>query len=351
MQLTKRDELLPDFCSVPMVLGVVVYGELLAILLTLASPMPLNSFWLRLGPLSVFAQLSILTNAALLCVIRPHLVALNPRLAAILAWALIPITTAAVLFTMFIGLPADIAADLLPHDGMVGLLIRSIGIAAIVGLVLLRYLYLHQQWRQQVEMTANTRFKLLQARIRPHFLFNSMNTIANLTRTDPQLAEEIVEDLADLFRAAIATERELTTLAEELDLVRRYLHIEQQRLGERLQVIWAIDELPEALMTQISLPLLTLQPLVENAVYHGIQPSVAPGFIRIAGKYQRGRLQLIITNSLPSEPPMSSLRGHQVALENVRQRLAAHLPGRATLNCSRDVLQYQVCLTITIESI
>jgi two-component system sensor histidine kinase AlgZ len=196
---------------------------------------------------------------------------------------------------------------------------------------MLRYLYLHQQWRGQVEAVANARLKTLQARIRPHFLFNSMNTIASLTQTDPRLAEEVVEDLADLFRASLAADADRTTLDEELDLCRRYLNIEAQRLGERLRVVWDLDELPG----DAPVPPLILQPLVENAVYHGIQPSSAPGEIRIVGRYRRGAVDLSIRNTLPRSADESRRhKGLGMALQNVSQRMAAMFPGAARVTRS-----------------
>jgi len=181
-----------------------------------------------------------------------------------------------------------------------------------------------------VEAVANARFKTLQARIRPHFLFNSMNTIASLTQTDPRLAEEVVEDLADLFRASLATDADRTTLAEELELARRYLNIEAQRLGERMQVVWDLEALPD----DAPVPPLILQPLVENAVYHGIQPSLKPGVIRIVGRYRRGAVNLSIRNTLPGTDAVCRHQGSGMALANVSQRMEAMFPGAARVTRS-----------------
>lgn len=324
--------LLPNFCSLPMVLAVVVYSELLAILMILASPQPLASFWTRMGPLSVFVQLIGLFSAALLCLNRAWLERLDERLGAL--GALVLIIAAAVLITWGAALliPHEITQRLFPHDGLTGLMTRSLWIATVVGALVLRYLYLHQQWRLQVEAVANARLKALQARIRPHFLFNSMNTIASLTQSNPRLAEEIVMDLADLFRASLATEAETTTLDQEFELARRYLNIERQRLGERLQVDWDVKEVPG----EARLPPLILQPLVENAVYHGIQPASRPGWVQILGRYQHGQIRLSITNSLPTpeEADQHRHQGNRIALENVSQRMEAMFPGAASLTYS-----------------
>ncbi|WPL13066.1 MULTISPECIES: sensor histidine kinase [Thiorhodovibrio] len=341
---TKADptkaSLLPDFCSLPMVLGVVIYAELLAILITLTSPQPLTTFWTRMGPLSVFVQLIALLSAALLCGARPLLGRVDARLGALSALAMIIGASAAVTFGAALLIPQEMTQALFPRDGLGGLILRALCISAIVGALMLRYLYLHQQWRSQVEAVANARFKTLQAKIRPHFLFNSMNTIASLTRTDPKLAEETVLDLADLFRASLAADTDTATLSEEFELARRYLNIEQQRLGARMRVEWDIAQVPEDAL----LPPLILQPLVENAVYHGIHPSMHPGYIRISARYRHGQIHVTIVNSLPAdgERVRSSPRGHRMAIDNVSQRLDAMFPGTASLRHGAKDQEYLV---------
>lgn len=331
---------LPDFCRIPMVFGVLLTAQLLAIALSLASPEPLTQFWERLGPLSLFIQVIALTSSALLCILRPLLGRLDDRLSAAVAWILLLIVTALLCWTTFRLVPPGIER-LLPADGLAGLMVRSLGLCAIVAALLLRYLYLHYLWRRQVEAEADARFQKLQARIRPHFLFNSINTIANLTHTSPRLAEELLQDLADLFRAALAKGGERTTLEAELELSRRYLHIEKQRLGERMEIVWDLEDLPG----EAALPPLILQPLVENAVYHGIQPARRPGVVRITGRYRRGQVNLSVRNSLPEDPERDRHHGgNRMAMDNVRQRLTAMYPGVARVIDSRIEGDYQVRL-------
>lgn len=321
-----------------MVLGVVVYGELLAILIALASAQPLATFWTRMGPLSVFVQLITLLSATLLCMGRAPLERLDPRLGALSALGLIIGSSALVTYGTALLIPPELALWLFPRDGLSGLLIRALWISTIVGALLLRYLYLHQQWRAQVEAVANARFKTLQARIRPHFLFNSMNTIASLTRINPQLAEETVLDLADLFRAALATEADTATLTEEFALARHYLNIEQQRLGARMHIDWDIGRAPG----EARLPPMILQPLVENAVYHGVQPATGPGHIRIQADYRHGQIYVTINNSLPDTQVPPTHSGHRMAITNVSQRLEAMFPGAARLTHGVQRGEYQV---------
>jgi two-component system sensor histidine kinase AlgZ len=221
-------------------------------------------------------------------------------------------------------------------------LVRAMAITAILGAMLLRYLYLHHMWRQQVKAEADARYQTLQANIRPHFLFNSMNTIANLTQTDPRAAEEVVQDLADLFRATLTDANATSTLAQELELAYRYLNIEKQRLGDRLQVLWDVEDLPG----DAALPPLILQPLVENAVYHGIAPSRHPGLIRISGRYRRAKVNLSVRNTLPAEDETAKrhTRGTHMALDNVKQRMAAMFEGEAHVINARVEGDYQVRL-------
>ncbi|MFO1265646.1 MAG: histidine kinase [Rubrivivax sp.] len=161
---------------------------------------------------------------------------------------------------------------------------------------------------------AHARLAELQSRIRPHFLFNALNTAIALVRTDPAKAEAVLEDLAELFRVALADAGASVSLAEEIELARRYLAIEQVRFGARLTVLWRID--PRA--TEARVPPLMLQPLVENAVRHGIEPMPAGGFVRIQATRQRGQVEVVVTNSVGDE---AGAPGNGMALYNLRERL------------------------------
>ena len=173
---------------------------------------------------------------------------------------------------------------------------------------------------------AQAQVAALQARIRPHFLFNSMNTVAALVRVDPDAAERCIEDLSELFRAALGEQGGGDdTLAEEWALVDRYLAIEQLRLGDRLRVLRDLDALP----ADFPLPRLLLQPLVENAVRHGIQPLREGGEIRLEGRLEHGMLVIEITNPLPQSPARG---GTGQGLENVRQRVAYRYGARARVD-------------------
>ncbi len=160
------------------------------------------------------------------------------------------------------------------------------------------------------------RLQALQARIRPHFLFNCINTVLSMVRADPKLAETALEDMSDLFRMAMAHDDKLVPLKQEIELARRYLALEQMRLGDRLKIKWNTIELPNDAMV----PPLIVQPLLENAVYHGIEPLAAGGEIDIRLEYKGGEIRLEISN--PRGAQGQHHTGNRLALENIRERLS-----------------------------
>jgi two-component system, LytTR family, sensor histidine kinase AlgZ len=191
---------------------------------------------------------------------------------------------------------------------------------ALAGAALALPLALWLQAREQARSPADARARLaeLQARIHPHFLFNTLNTAIALVRSHPARAESVLEDLAELFHGALAEAGPggAVTLASEIELARRYLAIESLRFGERLQLHWQLDPAADA----ARVPPLALQPLLENAVRHGIEPAEQGGTVRVRTRVQLGRAELLIDNSLP--PAGAAHRaGHGLALANVRERL------------------------------
>lgn len=173
---------------------------------------------------------------------------------------------------------------------------------------------------------AEARLQALQARIRPHFLFNSLNAVLAIIRRDPKGAESAIEDLADLFRSLLADHRKLTPMREEIALCRQYLNLEHLRLGERLQVHWTIDPGAEDAMV----PPMLLQPLVENAVYHGIEPGLAAGAIDIHVGLDGDRLRVALSN--PYYPEHQHRQGNRMALANIRERLQLHFDAESRLD-------------------
>lgn len=303
---------LPSFCEIRMVFAVVVIAELFAFVLVLAGNA--REPWSELGLASLFIQWIALTSAAVLCLARPMLSRLGDIAAALTGYLLLLLTTAVVSEIAF---RFGMQGQSLYSTQHAGFLFRNLAISAILSALVLRYLYVRHQWRQQVQAEAEARVEALQARIRPHFLFNSMNSIAALTRSDAVRAEQAVQDLSDLFRVSLRTASERVMLEEEIDLARRYLRMESLRLGERLQVEWSIDRLPRKRLV----PSLILQPLLENAVYHGIEMLPGGGRIVISGRAEGRRISITIRNSRAVGAAEAHRKGNQIALENIRLRL------------------------------
>ncbi len=308
---------LPSFCDIRLVFAVVVIAELLAFVLVLAESR--TDPWSKLGLVSLFMQWIALLSAAVLCLARPMLARVGNTAAALISYLLLLLTTAVVseLAYQLSGMQAGT-----DHGGF---LFRNLGISAILSALLLRYLYVQHQWKQQIQAEAQARVEALQSRIRPHFLFNSMNSIAALTRSDAVRAEQAVQDLSDLFRVTLRQAAERVTLQEEIDVARRYLRMEGLRLGDRLAVEWNIETLP----MHRKVPPLILQPLIENAVYHGIEPLPDGGVIRISGRAEGARVVISVRNPRPPSGMSGHREGNHMALQNIRLRLQLAFGGRA----------------------
>lgn len=328
--LTLEESFLPDLCGLRPLFAVVIIGELLVFVLVVARAGFGGIALHELALLSLYVQWIGMSAAAVLCLLRRWLSRHGERQAAALSYALVMAVAVAIcgLASLLVypggGETALIALE--PADFW----LRTLAISAIVAALVLRYFYVQHQWKQRTAAAATARLQALQARIRPHFFFNCMNTIASLTRSDAARAERAIEDLADLFRASLAEPRHLVTLASECELVRRYLAIESLRLGSRLAVEWATEDLPDG----ARIPPLTLQPLIENAIYHGIEPSPAGGVIRIEGRRDGETLTIEVIN--PVGPDGGRDGGNHIAQENVRQRLAAHFGERGRLDIEYD---------------
>ncbi len=208
--------------------------------------------------------------------------------------------------------------------------INSIRIV-LVAVLLAGTILFYFNWRHRVLSPAlsEARLAALQSRIRPHFLFNSLNTVLSLIRPDPKRAEAVLENLADLFRALMADPRTLVPLDRELALTRAYLEVESLRLGDRLKVGWHCDQAP----MDASVPQLILQPLVENAIVHGIEPSTAEGEIQINIFPKDKRLVLVVRNSCLADslPSPSNRPGNHMALANIRERLDLHFDAESRM--------------------
>jgi two-component system, LytTR family, sensor histidine kinase AlgZ len=220
-----------------------------------------------------------------------------------------------------------------------GTLLRWIlfGLLAVGGLLF----YFHLRARALSPAVTEARLQALQARIRPHFLFNSINAVLSLVRSDPKRAEVALEDMADLFRVLMRDNRDLTPLEDEVELCRQYLELEQLRLGDRLTVDWNVKSMPADALV----PPLMLQPLLENAVYHGIEPSSTPGTVSINLFLSRGEVHAILKNPYRTTGG-SHHSGNKMALANVRERLALHFDAEASLESRVTKDAYEVHIRI-----
>jgi two-component system sensor histidine kinase AlgZ len=333
---SNRAHPLPDFCRVATLLEVVVLGELFAIMLALLPGA--GGFWRELGLYSIFIQWIALTGVALLCLLRVPLQRLRPGVAALASLLTLMAVTALVSELSY-----ELYLSQLAHfdSGHAGFVLRAVVISALISAIALRYFMVQQRWRRDIEAVQRARLEVLQARIQPHFLFNSLNTIASLIPERPQQAEGLIEDLSGLFRASLTVERPLHRLADELDLTRAYLNLEQQRLGERLRLDWRVGEVPE-----IRVPPLILQPLVENAVRHGIEPLPEGGEVGVRLKVAPRNVTVEVENPLGGEP---GGEGNRMALANVEERLQAVFGDAARLWRYDEGDRFTVELTLPMK--
>lgn len=338
---------LPDFCRRPRILAMLAMAELVMIVVFLAPDGRSNAGFGQLLSASAFALWMALAVSMLLCVSRRQLSKLPVPLGASLA-VLQSGAVALVAAGIVYGLYSTIGNT--PVD--VGFWRFVLGVAAIVVLITalaLRYFYVSDRWIAQLNANARAQADALQARIRPHFLFNSMNLIASLVRRDPEVAERAVLDLSDLFRAALGAGENNSTLEQEVELARRYLAIESLRLGDRMQVAWQIEE---PLPWELVLPRLVLQPLVENAVLHGISRLPEGGCIDIRLRTVADHLHLTIRNPAP-EPgtdrlPISNGTGHAVA--NIERRLAYRFGPKAHIDREWAQGSYECSITLPLKA-
>ena len=312
---------IPELCNTTALALLILFSQLLVVIMLFAGG---DLTWVRFGLMSLFVQWVALACAGLLCVMRPLFNRIPLYAGTLSAFA------AVLLVTLVVSILAEWIVDRGP-DILLRIAIQ-LAIAGIVGGMVLRYFYVQQRLRIQEQAELQSRIQALQSRIRPHFLFNSMNIIASLIATDPQTAETVVEDLSELFRASLNEAGNQVSIEDELDLCERYLRIEALRLGDRLQLDWQV----EAPTSPVKIPLLTLQPLLENAIYHGIQPLPEGGTIAVALCYVDDLVEVTITNPLPASGRQRESEGNRMALQNIRSRLSVLYGDRADLTVEAD---------------
>lgn len=316
---------LPDLCNMKAVLRLLVTTVLLAVFLTLAnleriSPFPWSDFGLKAFLLAWVAM----STAALMCALRKPLARIKQSYAAFIVFF---IFIALVAFFTFIaeGLLLYLQIRRINEVDVWVSLLRNVLMGGIIGGLVLRYFYLQEQLLRKQRAELMAKVQALQARIRPHFLFNSMNIIASLIIIDPDKAEQAVEDLSCLFRASLKAEGEVT-LQEEINLCNSYLNIEKMRLGKRLEVEWRLEDIS----ANLRIPALTLQPLLENAIYHGVELDDNGGKVTILIKWTGTEVYIVITNPYHHHKK-STHKGNNMAVANIKERLEMYYGSKANL--------------------
>ena len=324
----------PTFCDGRHVLAVILITELSVIMIAIGAGQILNLRWLVLA--SIYAQWMALFCASGVCFLSSWTHRLRPNG----AWfgdAVVVMALAAVF---------SHAAWLLTHgselerESTVSIFVfHNLLAVGLVTAAVFRYLLIRSRWRAQLIAESEARVQALQARIRPHFLFNSLNTIASLIPANPASAESATLDLADIFRGSMRRADKLISLEDELKLARQYLDMERRRLGNRLRIDWRVEELPSGASV---LPLM-LQPLLENAVGHGVQPRTGGGEINVYGRAEGDNIVITIGN--PLAPPEADKPGQGLGLNNIRERLNLAFGGRATLLTNQDSERFYAVLS------
>lgn len=315
---------LPDLRNLGVCLRILVAVNLMALLAAVLQTSGWQQAAARMAELSVLLQPVLLVSLLLLYGAYPALRRLSYA-AAVLLIVLLELA--------LVGLAHQAGANLFGAQETPSLprlwLLTLVLVAIVLG-------YFNLRQRALSPAVNEARLQALQARIRPHFLFNSINAVLSIVRSDPARAETALEDMADLFRVLMADNRELVPLAQEIALCRQYLALEKLRLDTRLEVQWQIDEMPPDAL----IPPLILQPLLENAVYHGIEPLPQGGVVSI--RIQADRRQLRISLSNPHPQQRSPHNGNKMALNNIRERLSLHFDAEASLQCRSEQDRYQV---------
>lgn len=319
---------LPDFQNLGVCLRILVIVNLIALMAAIYDAKQLSGVLLTLAQQSTFVQPILLTSLALLYAAYPVLAKLPYKLA---------LFCIAILELILTDVTYKLGIDYLGFEPLV-----PVAHAMLLNLIICGILvyYFNLRHRALSPAIAEARLQALQARIRPHFLFNSINAVLSLLRSNPQRAETALEDMADLFRVLMADNRDLVPLAQEISLCRQYLALEKLRLDERLQIIWQIDNMPPDAM----IPPLVLQPLLENAVYHGVEPLPEGGSITVNIYSNRDEVHLVLTNPYSSQAIQHS--GNKMALTNIKERLALHFDAEATLTSKSQHQQYEVHIVL-----
>ena len=338
---------LPELCTPQAVLRVMVGAEVLALVLALtSSSATYQASILRLGLTSLFVQWVALSSTLTICLLSNKIKRLpTPKFAAVISGIVITFTIGASVLAIMMDSYQKVNVMYFWDTPFI---LRNVFVALVIILMTLHYFYVYSQRSELLRADSGAQYDALQSRMRPHFLFNSLNSIAQLIQVDQNKAEDALLDLADIFRSTLDT-RNRISLGEELDVTLRYLRMEGLRLGKRrLNIVWDMDH--ETLPFNMEIPPLLLQPLVENAIYHGIQPCKDGGTLGISLYDAGARLDVVVTNPVPPVGTNSHQKGNHIAQENLKNRLRLAYGDRANLKITKSEHQYRVSFSIPKET-
>lgn len=307
-------------------------SQLFAFILVLLPIEPVSqNIWNNLSLVSLFVQWTGLSSCAIICIMRPKLIRLSHLKASLIVYVLLLIMLAFISEGAYWLVYPFTLLDF-PNWHMTFIL-RNLTVGAIIFALVLRYFYVQHQWALKIKTESHARLEALQSRIRPHFLFNSLNTIASLTRIDPLRAETATEDLAELFRATLKDAHTRIAISTEFDLCHRYLSIEKLRMDERLEVLWTVDDIPADAL----IPPLTIQPIIENAIYHGVENNIERSIIKIFGSIASKKIKITISNPISIKANTKTKhKGNHMAMENIQQRLAVYYGSNQSVTIEED---------------
>ncbi len=327
---TRDQGFLPDFCHGSVILNVVIIAEMLAFVVTLVTRRISLNLLEDLLLISLFVQWIALASVAALCYARRYLNR-QPNVRALLGAYALLLAITFVVSEAAIWLLWGLGKISTPYPEWRSYFhIQNLSVSAIVNALALRYMVGKHELKQRTLSEARARIQALQSRIRPHFVFNSLNIIASLTRSAPARAEAAVEDMADLFRMMLSEDENQVPVKKEIDVAKKYLALESLRLDARLNVEWDIGTFPRKAV----MPVLTLQPLLENAIRHGIEALPEGGTVSVKLWEENDNIHIRVVNPYPQHKAKSMSAPHDRSLENMRSRLQSHYGEAAALTAS-----------------
>lgn len=337
---------LPNFCKGDMIINIIVIAELLALAVTLVTPrITQNIFW-DLLLVSIFIQWIALSSAVALCAARDRLNQMpRPYALAVTFMMLLAITF--LISEASVWLLYTTGQSPTPRPDWYGYFhVKNLSVSLVVNALTLRYLLGIHELQQRTVSEERARMQALKSRIRPHFVFNSLNIIASLTRSSPAKAEHAIEDMADLFRIMLSETENLVPVHKEVETAQKYIALEQLRLESRLNVNWDSGKFPRKAI----MPVLTLQPLLENAIYFGIETSPEGGVIDVRLWEEDEKIHITVSNSLPKKrKPLRGDKPKGQALDDMRRRLQTHYGDSAVLTRQENNEKFVVTVILPIR--